>query len=167
MQKAGLGGEKEVIRQDFPTSPADSKWRTNGSVDADRRPRHRERRETAGRDLKGSTLGPLVQHRCRLLRPFSLALVGVMVNLHPAILNWDRLQGDHAWDAGRGRGRSPPRCLIDLLAHHLLFPLNTRLQFIRHPSNIFFHYFFSIYLIYSFTLFCDLFIYSIHQSIYL
>ena len=89
-----------------------------------------------GRGLKGSTLGPLLQHRCRLLRPFSLALVGVTVNLHPAILNWGRLQGDHAWDAGRGRGRSPPTCLIDLLAHHLLFPLNTRLH---HPSNSFFH----------------------------
>lgn len=37
-QEDGLRGEREGIRQDFPTRPADGKWRTKGSVDAARRP---------------------------------------------------------------------------------------------------------------------------------
>ena len=54
MQETGLGGVREGKRQDFPTGPADGKWRTNGSVDAARRPRPRARRETVGRALKGT-----------------------------------------------------------------------------------------------------------------
>lgn len=38
VQETDLGGVREGKHQDFPTGPADGKWRTKGSVDAARRP---------------------------------------------------------------------------------------------------------------------------------
>ena len=43
-------------------------------------------RETVGRSLKGRKLSPLRQHRCRLLRPLSLALAGVTSTSTPPFL---------------------------------------------------------------------------------
>lgn len=155
VQEAGLGGVEGGDKPDFPTSPADGKWRTKGSVDAARcpSPERRGRRGGVWRAERSACFASIAAG----CWDSTLALVGCDVNLHPRFYLRDHLQGDHAWDV-RGRGRSLMTCLIDLLAHHLLFPLNIRpylsITHLIHSFTLHFFFHYSSNLL--FTLICNL-----------
>lgn len=172
VQEAGLGGWGED-NQDFPTSPADGKWRTKGLLDAARCPEPLSERETVGRGLKGRTLQPASPASPQVAETFAIGTRLCDANLHPASFYLRPPPRRSCLGCGEGRGRSPPTCLIDLLAHHLLFPLildpNLSITHLIHSflhSHFFLHYssnllFTPHFAIYVFRAFINLQIYNV------